>query len=98
MTDWKYELKVGSIQDLKNIRAGELLDCEIDAANARRREMAAKDPGGTTDLPPLAYPPIQPNPLDELVPDLRGKIAIAEVSGAPIRPREGPAIEWPGAA
>jgi hypothetical protein len=69
---------------------------EIDAQNARRRAMAAKDPGGATDLPPLPYPVIPANPLLELVPDLRGSIASATVSGVEIR-RSLPTEEapWP---
>jgi hypothetical protein len=64
----------------------------------RRREIAKRDPGGTTDLPLLPRPVVQPNPLDELVPDLRDVAATATVTGAPIRRRLGGDTGWPGEA
>jgi hypothetical protein len=70
----------------------------VDEINARRRAIAAKDPGGASDLPPIAKPIIQPNALDELVPDLRETVATATVTGAPIRRRERPETGWPGEA
>jgi hypothetical protein len=85
----------GFLAELLEASTGERTDVEaehraVDELNARRRAIAATNPGGDTDLPPLPYPVIEPDPLRELVPDLRGQVATAEVSGAPIRRSSGP--------
>ena len=68
----------------------------VDELNARRREFAKRDPGGADDLPMIPRPVIEPNPLDELVPDLRGEVAVATVISAPVRRARGPeAVPWP---
>lgn len=69
----------------------------IDDMNARRRVFAARNPGSNDDLPPLAYPEIRPNPLDALVPDLRGQVHTAEVTGAATRRASGPVVDSPAA-
>jgi hypothetical protein len=86
------------LDELLEASTGERVDIEaehraIDELNARRREIAKRDPGGMTDLPPVAKPVIRPNPLHELVPDLRGEVRHAEVSGVTVRRRQ---VEgWP---
>ena len=64
---------------------------EIDAQNERRRAIAATNPGGDTDLPPIPYPVIPENPLDELVPLLHP--ATAQVAGVETR-RSRPDLAW----
>jgi hypothetical protein len=71
----------------------------IDEINRRRREMAARNPGGGDDLPPVPKPIIREEPLQALVPDLRGEVREAEIGGVEVR--RGRRVEpepWPGAA
>jgi hypothetical protein len=80
------------LDELLEAALGERTDIEaehriVDDMNARRRDIAKRDPGGTTDLPPIAKPVIQPRTLDELVPDLRGTVRTASITGTPIRRR-----------
>jgi hypothetical protein len=90
------------VDELLEVSLGERIDVAaehavVDEINKRRREIAAKDPGGTTDLPPIAKPVIEVPALQELVPDLRDTVSTATVTGAPIRGRQG-AEPWPGEA
>jgi hypothetical protein len=89
------------LDELLEASTGERTDIEaehraVDEINARRREIAKRDPGGVDDLPMVPKPAIRENPLHELVPDLRGSIASATVSGVEIR-RSVPTEEapWP---
>ena len=71
----------------------------VDEINARRRAMAARNPGGADDLPPVRYPTIVEDPLHELVPDLRGELLDARVSGVPTRRvRQADDQPWPARA
>ena len=70
----------------------------VDELNARRRAIAATNPGGDTDLLLLAYPVIPENPLHELTPDLRGKVKKAEVSNVETRRPRSPEPPWPNEA
>jgi hypothetical protein len=89
------ELLEASLGDRTDIAAEH---AAVDEINARRLEIAKRDPGGTLDFPLLAKPIIQPNALDELVPDLRDVAATATVTGAPTRRRQGAESGWPGEA
>lgn len=89
------------VDELLEASTGERTDVEaehaaIDELNARRREHGSRFPGTADDLPLIFKPAIQANPLHELVPDLRGEVARAEVSGVEVR-RSAPAEEapWP---
>lgn len=88
------------VDELLEASTGERTDVEaehaaIDELNARR-EHGSRFPGTADDLPLIFKPAIQANPLHELVPDLRGEVARAEVSGVEVR-RSAPAEEapWP---
>jgi hypothetical protein len=55
------------------------------------------NPGGDTDLPLLPHPVIEPDPLHELVPDLRGQVATARgerSADPPIRRPGGGLAAW----
>jgi hypothetical protein len=67
----------------------------VDEINARRRAMAATNPGGADDLPPVPRPVIPEEPLHELVPDLRGEVRKADVSGVDTRRLATPEPPWP---
>jgi hypothetical protein len=67
--------------------------------NRRRRALAARNPGGGDDLPMIPEPVIPVDPLHELVPDLRGEVREAAVSGVEVRRSTMPEpTPWPGAA
>jgi hypothetical protein len=78
------------IDELLEAALGERTDVEaehaaVDEINARRRAMAATNPGGVDDLPLMPKPVIPVEPLHELVPDLRGEVRKADVTGVATR-------------
>lgn len=91
------------IEEMLEATTGDRTDVEaefaaVDELNARRRAIAATNPGGDTDLLLLAYPVIPENPLHELTPDLRGKVKKAEVSNVETRRPRSPEPPWPNEA
>jgi hypothetical protein len=66
----------------------------VDELNARRRELARRNLGGSDDLPQIPKPVIRVDPLYELVPDLRADVKAFDptIAGEPLalgRPDEG---------